>query len=108
MELERSVIINRWLPQLAQKTGRPVATLKADGLNAGDFPMDGVCIDFEDGSRVHFRWAFFVTDPSRRGKVAVFTEHCGYHEFLLGFEDVIAEVEQPVRSGDDWDTEWTA
>lgn len=49
MELERSVIINRWLPQLAHKTGRPVATLKADGLNAGDFPSGGVRIDFEDG-----------------------------------------------------------
>ena len=106
MELERSVIINRWLPQLSQKTGLPVATLKTEGLRAGDFPPAGVRIDFEDGSLVHFRWAFFVTDQSRRA--AVFTEHCGYHEFLLGPEDVIAQVEQTVRSTDDWDTEWTA
>lgn len=107
MELERGIIINRWLPQLAQKTGRTVADLKAEGLRAGDFPPGGVRIAFEDDSRVHFRWAFFVTDPSRRGKVAIFTEHCGYHEFLLGSEDSIEQVEQAVRSGDDWDAEWT-
>ncbi|MYZ52118.1 hypothetical protein [Malikia spinosa] len=93
MELERSVIINRWLPQLSQKTGLPVATLKTEGLRAGDFPPAGVRIDFEDGSLVHFCWAFFVSDPARPRKVAIFTEHCGYHEFLLGSEDTIAQLE---------------
>lgn len=102
MELERSVVLNRWLPQLAQKTGRPVATLKAEGLHAGDFPPGGVRIDFEDGSVVHFRWSFFVIDPTRNGKVAVFTEHCGYHEFTLTSEDNVVEVApQATTQGED-------
>lgn len=92
MELERSVCLNRWLPQLAERTGRPVASLKADGLGAGDFLPDGVRIDFDDGSLVHFRWAFWVEDAARPGKVAVFTEHCGYHEFSLSRDDRIGQL----------------
>lgn len=107
MELERNIIINRWLPQLAQKLGRTVANLKAEGLRGGDFPSGGVRIAYEDDSQIRFRWAFFVTDPARRGKVAVFTEHCGYHEFQLGAEDSIEQVEHAVRLGAEWD-EWTA
>lgn len=102
VELERSVVLNRWLPQLAQKTGRPVATLKAEGLNSGDFRPRGVRIDFEDGSVVQFRWSFFVTDPARNGKLAIFTEHCGYHEFSLTSEDKVIEVApQALTQGED-------
>lgn len=102
MELERSVVLNRWLPQLAQKTGRPVATLKVEGLHPGDFPPGGVRIDYEDGSKVRFRWSFFVVDPARNGKLAVFTEHCGYHEFTLTPEDHVIEVEpQASTEGED-------
>ncbi len=98
VELERSVVLNRWLPQLAQKTGRPAATLKAEGLHSGDFPQGGVRIDFEDGSVVQFRWSFFVIDPARNGKVAVFTEHCGYHEFNLTSGDKVIQVEPQASS----------
>jgi hypothetical protein len=93
VELERSVVLSRWLPQLAQKTGRQVAPLKVEGLHSGGFPPGGVRIDFEDGAVVRFRWSFFVTNPARNGKLAIFTEHCGYHEFSLTSEDRVIEVE---------------
>lgn len=99
MELEHNVLLNRWLPQLAHKTGRPAATLKAEGLRAGDFSDVGVRIDYGDGSLVQFRWSFWVSDPARPGKVGVFTEHCGYHEFTLSSDDTISTGETAPSTG---------
>jgi hypothetical protein len=42
-----------------------------------------VRLRFEDGSFAYFEHAFFIEDPARR-RVAVFTEHCGYHLFPSG------------------------
>ncbi|MGY2131686.1 hypothetical protein ACW9KT_05635 [Hymenobacter sp. HD11105] len=52
-------------------------------LGASDFPLDGVIqIQFEDDSKVEFKYAFTIEAPGFR-EVAVFTEHCGYHLFPL-------------------------
>lgn len=51
-------------------------------LGAGDFPLAGVRLRFEDGSEVSFRYAFFVEDRERN-ELAVFTEHCGTHVFPM-------------------------
>ncbi|OWP62421.1 hypothetical protein CDA63_14110 [Hymenobacter amundsenii] len=52
-------------------------------LGASDFPLDTVVhIQFEDDSKVEFRYALVIEVPELR-EVAVFTEHCGYHLFPL-------------------------
>ena len=56
--------------------------LSAGRLGAEAFPLEGVRLRFEDGSEVHFRYAFFIEDASRN-ELAVFTEHCGHHVFPL-------------------------
>jgi hypothetical protein len=89
----RKEMVERWLPQLVAKLGRPAEELLGDGLTCSDFPSAGVRIDFADGSFVQFQYAFSVQhmDQGDLGpRVAVFTEHCGYHEFeLYGDEDHI-------------------
>lgn len=84
---ETKTLVERWLPSLAQQTGRSAHELLSQGLLAGDFAPSGVTITFEDGSRVAFRWAFAIRSVERPGIVGVFTEHCGYHEFPLGPDD---------------------
>ena len=50
-------------------------------LDAGDFPSDKlVRINFEDESKVEFRYAFTINAPELQ-EICVFTEHCGYHIF---------------------------
>ncbi len=39
-----------------------------------------VYIFWEDGSTMHFQYAFFVEDVEK-GEICVLTEHCGYHCF---------------------------
>lgn len=88
MEYTREAFIQRWLTPLAAVTGRSPQDL-AQGLLATDFPLTGVRIGYEDGSVVSFRYAFALQDPAMPGRVAVFTEHCGYHEFLLSPDDLL-------------------
>jgi hypothetical protein len=50
-------------------------------LCASDFPSDKlVRINFEDESKVEFRYAFIINAPELQ-EIGVFTEHCGYHIF---------------------------
>ncbi|MBC6698291.1 hypothetical protein [Hymenobacter sp. BT190] len=52
-------------------------------LNASNSPVESVMrIEFEDDSKVEFRYAFAIEAPEFKG-IAVFTEHCGYHLFQL-------------------------
>lgn len=61
-------------------------------LNAGDFPINPVIIDFEDGSCIRFEYAFCIQDD-KLNEIAVFTEHCGYHIFnTVGIIDLNTEV----------------
>jgi hypothetical protein len=92
MEFERKEFVARWLPELAQRTRRSESELREDGLLATDFSMPGVGIDYEDGSSVRFRGAFHVTSAARPGRVAIFTEHCGYHEFSVSSDDRVLSV----------------
>lgn len=41
-----------------------------------------VHIEFEDDSKIEFRYAFAIEAPELK-EIAVFTEHCGYHLFQL-------------------------
>ena len=61
-------------------------------LGAGDFPSNKlVRINFEDESKVEFRYAFIINAPEFQ-EIGVFTEHCGYHIFYSYDElDIVIE-----------------
>jgi hypothetical protein len=85
------IMVSIWVNELSAKLGRSPRSILERGLNAGDFSIrNTVEIKFDDGSRAIFLYAFFVRSHEMN-RVAVFTEHCGYHEFhsgVLEIEDV--------------------
>ena len=88
-------ISENWKTQLSQRLGRSDDVILEDNLSATDFSKNGVRIQFEDGTDLNFRRAIYVGDTPSDGaihRVAVFTEHCGYHEFWIGPSDRIEEV----------------
>lgn len=92
-EVARALLAHKWAHELAEHTGRSVGVVEADGLSAFDFKPRGIRIAYDDGSVVTFRWAFFVRSATEPNLIAVFTEHCGYHEFSLGPEDKVEYCE---------------
>lgn len=83
-----------WQFALSKKLGRPAEDIVESNLLASDFSASGVCIRFRDGTELAFRHAFYVGDTPADGgihRVAVFTEHCGYHEFRIGPGDRVSE-----------------
>lgn len=69
---------DRYADDLALRVGRPAADLLRDGLTAYDFTRT-VTVSCADGSLFFLRYALFA----RHGdKVAFFTEHVGYFEFV--------------------------
>lgn len=75
-----NLIIDMVADELALKTMRSSDEIKQKGLSAYDYSSNTVEIDFEDGSTVKFKRAFYVEDVEDH-VIAVFTEHCGYHVF---------------------------
>ncbi|HEX8328132.1 MAG TPA: hypothetical protein VF629_11370 [Hymenobacter sp.] len=81
----------RWKLKL-QKYLIAKGSTRPENLSASDFPSETtVCIRFEDGSHVEFKYAFIIAAPEFR-EVAVFTEHCGYHLFPL-YDGLLLKVE---------------
>ncbi len=79
--MQNPQIIDEWAELLSEKLGKSVEEIKKKGLSAYDFsPSKKVQITYSDKSVCSFNSAFAVIDKKKR-KVAVFTEHCGYHEF---------------------------
>lgn len=107
-------MLENWGTALSVRLGRPAEVIRNDGLVATDFSNAGVRIVFEHGTDLKFERAFHFgqapiategTCISRR--VAVFTEHCGYHEFWLRPNDRIyafnGEYVRPSEGGTDWE-----
>lgn len=71
--------LSAWAELLSQRLGRSSDEIAATGLWAQDFPAElpAVEISFPDGSTARFLSSFFVVDEGA-GRVAIFTEHCGY------------------------------
>lgn len=96
--MKSNELLKRWSLPLSQHTGRSEDAILDEGLLASDFPDSSVHILFEDGSELSFRRAFYLGDVDKRTvdksicRVAVFTEHVGYHEFWVGPEDRIEVV----------------
>lgn len=73
----RNLFVEKYVKELSQKTGKSQQELLAHGLSAYDL-KDIVSVVYEDGSNSNYRYAFFIENKEN---YAVFTEHCGYHEF---------------------------
>ncbi|ABD68793.1 hypothetical protein Rfer_1052 [Rhodoferax ferrireducens T118] len=91
-------MLENWQTALSKRLDRPAGDIVEDNLLATDFSNESVHVQFEDGTDLTFQRAFYVGDTLADGaihRVAVFTEHCGYHEFWIGPDDRIeAEVFQ--------------
>ena len=69
------------------KLGRSAEDIVENNLRATDFSDESVLIQYEDDSLLKFERAFYLGETPADGaihRVAVFTEHCGYHEFWIG------------------------
>jgi hypothetical protein len=91
--------------------GRSAENIVENNLLATDFSNDSVHVQFKDGTDLTFRHAFYVGETPADGSihlVAVFTEHCGYHEFWIGLGDRISAISKPVaqHAPSDEDVAW--
>ena len=91
-------MLENWQMALSKKLGRSAEDIVEGNLLATDFSNDSVHVQFEDGTDLTFRRAFYVGETPADGaihRVAVFTEHCGYHEFWIGPRDRISASPMP-------------
>lgn len=96
-------VLENWQIPLSKRLGRSAEDIIESNLLATDFPNDSVHVEFEDGTDLRFRHAFYVGETPADGnihRVAVFTEHCGYHEFWLGCQRRL-NIDPPCRSNID-------
>ena len=94
-------ILENWQAALATRLGRTAANILEDNLLAAEFANSGVHVQFKDGSDLKFSQAFHVGETPPDGnihRVAVFSDHCGYHEFWLGPGDQISTI--PMSAGE--------
>lgn len=80
-------ILENWQKALSMKLGRSAEDIVENNLQATDFSDESVLIQYEDGSHLKFHRAFYLGETPDDGaihRVAVFTEHYGYHEFWIG------------------------
>ncbi len=76
-------LIEEWKELLAKKLNRSVEEIEKRGLSAGDFSYSNKVVLSRPGDlESTFHRAFAVIDENTN-KVAVFTEHVGYHVFNL-------------------------
>lgn len=82
-------LFNRWLPELSAALGRTEEDLAVNGLGPSPsfFNLEGVRVQFEDGSEMRFRYASALRCRTSPNSVGIFTEHCGYYEVELFPED---------------------
>lgn len=103
-------MLENWQMALSKRLGRPGEDIVEGNLLATDFSNDSVRVQFEDGSDLTFRRAFYVGETPADGaihRVAVFTAHCGYHEFWIGPSDRIEAIHHHPKPGSDQDLQWT-
>jgi hypothetical protein len=99
-------MLENWQIALSKRLGRSAESIVENNLFATDFSNDSVRIQFEDGTDLTFRRAFYVGETHNDGaihRVGVFTEHCGHHEFWIGPSDRISSYGQtgPAYPADD-------
>jgi hypothetical protein len=96
-------MLENWQIALSKRLGRSAENIVENNLLATDFSNDSVHVQFKDGTDLTFRHAFYVGETPTDGaihRVAVFTQHCGYHEFWIGPSDRISESSMPSSQSD--------
>ena len=88
MKSKDSELEKTWAEHLAFRLGRSVDEIRNLGLSCRDFLYNCVRLTFDDGSFAEFKDAFSCINKEDE-TVAVFTDHCGHFEFVLG---VLIEV----------------
>lgn len=90
------VVIADWAPELSAKLGRPVDVILGRGLGAMDFSASS-SVEIRDpgGMITRIRFAFALIRPEH-SIVAVFSEHCGYLEFDLREDSVVAQIQEDI------------
>ncbi len=86
-------VLENWQTALSKRLGRSAEDIVENNLLATDFLNDNVHVQFKDGTDLVFQRAFYVGQTPTDGaihRVAVFTDHCGYHEFWIGPGDRIS------------------
>ena len=87
-------IVKEWKELLARKLKKPVEEIDANGLSSADFGSNMKVVLSNPGElECTFIHAFSLVDE-KASKVAVFTEHSGYHVFHLSgmkVSDIITE-----------------
>lgn len=99
-------MLQSWRGALSKRLGRSAEAIIEDSLGPADFSADSVRVQFEDGTDLTFRRAFYVGETPADGavhRVAVFTEHCGYQEFWIGPNDRIEaeSFQEKIEQGPD-------
>jgi len=69
----------RWHTRIAQFLNATGSKFKEFAADPFQFDLE---IEFSDGSKAYFNYAFYLIDTEME-ELAVFTEHCGYHIFPL-------------------------
>lgn len=96
-------LMGSWKELIAKKLGRSVDEIEARGLSATDFSFSQeVVLNIPGELECRFKHAFCVIDEEER-RVAVFTEHAGYHEFYLAGMKV-----SEIVSREHWDSDYKA
>ena len=91
-------MLENWQIALSKRLGRPAEVIVEGNLLATDFSNESVHVQFEDGTDLRFLRAFYLGETPADGaihRVAVFTEHCGYHEFWIRPGDRISANSMP-------------
>lgn len=103
-------ILETWKTKLSTRLGRSAEDILSGNLLATDFSDDGVHIHFADGTDLTFRRAFYLGETPADGaihRVAVFTEHGGYHEFWIGLDDRVAVIDHRMQTETGENFNWT-
>jgi hypothetical protein len=89
-------VLSDWASELSLKLGRPVEVILSRGLTGYDF-SSAASVEIRDpaGMRTRVELAFAVIRPGQN-LAAVFSEHCGYMEFDLLPDMVVAEIREEV------------
>lgn len=75
-------IRKRWAKELAERLSRSEEAIIDNELTALDFPRSQVIIENEGAVTYIYERAFYLLNKEKT-KVAVFSEHAGYHEYHL-------------------------
>ena len=96
-------MLDNWQSALSALVGRSCEAIVEDGLLPSDFSDAGVHVQFEGGTDLRFKRAFYAGQTPADGaihRVAVFSENCGYHEFWIGPNDRIQSLSSTAEMSD--------